>query len=76
MKFKIFLSLFLFQAISALAQTPEEIRDYIWGTNDEYKKATTIPDKWKNESAVILHKREHYNLFLLFCEQSWIAGWN
>ncbi len=61
MKFKIFLSLFLFQAISALAQTPEEIRDYIWGANDEYKKATTIPDKWKNESAVILHKREHYN---------------
>lgn len=61
MKFKFFLFLFIGNTLAALSQTPEEIRDYIWGANDEFKQATTIPDKWKNESAVILHKREHYN---------------
>lgn len=61
MKFHLFLGLFLFSSWVSFAQTPEEIRDYIWGANDAYKKANTIPDKWKNESAVIIYKHEHYN---------------
>jgi hypothetical protein len=37
------------------------VKEFFWGAKDEFKKANTIPDKWKNESAVLIHKREHYN---------------
>lgn len=48
-------------SVNAFAQDKEEIRDFFWGKNDEYKKAATIPDKWKNESAVIIYKYEDYD---------------
>ncbi|WP_109435378.1 DUF3857 domain-containing protein [Aquimarina sp. AU119] len=39
----------------------EDIKAFIWGENDTYKKIPTIPEKWKNESAVvILDNQNHY----------------
>ncbi|MCF6131516.1 DUF3857 domain-containing protein [Flavobacterium wongokense] len=60
MKAKLLL-LLLFVTSSIIAQDKKEIRDFFWGPKDEFKKANSIPDKWKNESAVFIHKREHYN---------------
>lgn len=45
------------------AQKKNEIQDFFWGANDKFKKTTEIPDKWKNESAVIIHKLEFYNFY-------------
>jgi hypothetical protein len=60
MKIKVVL-LLLIVSTSLFAQDKKEAREFFWGQNDEFKKSNTIPDKWKNESAVIIHKREHYN---------------
>lgn len=45
----------------AFAQDKAEIREFFWGTNDTYKNANTIPEKWKNESAVIIFKKDYFN---------------
>jgi hypothetical protein len=60
MKFKLFLLTFMLVSISQ-AQTKDEIKDFFWGKNDEYKNANTIPDKHKNESAVVIYKYEDYD---------------
>lgn len=54
------LALFFF-SVTALAQDKEEIKDFFWGKNDTYKTVTTIPEKWKNESAVVIYKYEDYD---------------
>lgn len=49
-------------SISGYAQPrkADEIKEFIWGQNDTYKEIPEIPEKWKNESAVIvLEKYEH-----------------
>lgn len=38
-----------------------QIKDFFWGSQNEYKKKDAIPDKWKEESAVILFKQEFYD---------------
>ena len=60
---RILLLLLLTFSISSIAQTKNEIaaKDFFWGENDSYKNATEIPEKWKNESAVIIYKNENYD---------------
>jgi len=60
MKFKLFLILFLSSFLSQ-SQTKEEIKDFFWGKNDAYKSANTIPEKYKNESAVIIYKNQNFD---------------
>jgi hypothetical protein len=60
MKFKILLLAILTTSIFQ-AQNKEEIKDFFWGKSDTYKTATTIPDKYKNESAVVIYKYEDYD---------------
>ena len=43
------------------AQNKAEIKEFFWGKNDAFKKANTVPDKWKGESAVIIFKNDFYN---------------
>lgn len=45
----------------AMAQKKQDVKDVFWGKNDDYKTAMTIPDKWKNESAVIIYKSENHD---------------
>lgn len=37
------------------------VQEMFWGPGDSYKNVTDFPDKWKNESAVILYKSENYD---------------
>lgn len=54
------LAIFFFSA-TLFAQDKQEIKDFFWGKNDTYKSVTEIPEKWKNESAVVLYKYEDYD---------------
>ena len=47
--------------IQAQNKENEKIATFFWGNNDPYSKATEIPDKWKNESAVVIYKFEYYD---------------
>ena len=62
MKIRLLLILLTYTTFS-IAQSKEELaaKDYFWGANDAYKNVNTIPDKWKNESAVILYKNANYD---------------
>ncbi|NHM04640.1 DUF3857 domain-containing protein [Flavobacterium celericrescens] len=60
MKFKLFLLTFIMISISQ-AQTKDEIKDFFWGKNDNYKIINEIPEKYKNESAVVIYKYEDYD---------------
>ena len=52
MKFPFFISYTLLFAVRAFAQAPQ------LGTNIENEfTVTTVPDKWKNESAVIIGQK-------------------
>ncbi|MBC2844897.1 hypothetical protein [Winogradskyella flava] len=55
--------LLLFVSISSFGQSKEalEAKDFFWGANDAYKNATEIPEKWTNESAVVLYKNINYD---------------
>jgi len=55
--------LFLFTLIytATYSQDKNEIRELFWGKSDIYKNATDTPEKWKNESAVVIYKYEYYN---------------
>ncbi len=56
MKLKLLsISLFL-TCLTAISQTKkeEEVKEFFWGANDPYKDMTEIPEKWANESAVII----------------------
>ncbi|CAM3660796.1 hypothetical protein FSS13T_00720 [Flavobacterium saliperosum S13] len=50
-----------FCSATVFAQDKEEIKDFFWGKNDTYKSVTEIPEKWKNESAVVIYKYEDYD---------------
>ncbi|WP_395066366.1 hypothetical protein [Flavobacterium sp.] len=58
---KIFLYLFIAIGSVSFSQDKAKIKDLFWGKTDQYKTATTIPEKWKNESAVIIYKYEFYD---------------
>lgn len=53
----------LFITVAGFAQSKEELaaREFFWGENDAYKNVTEIPEKWTNESAVIIYKNENYD---------------
>lgn len=38
-----------------------EAQEFFWGENDTYKNAVDIPEKWQNESAVVIYKNENYD---------------
>jgi len=61
MKLKMLKLALFFFSVTALAQDKEEIQDFFWGKNDAYKTAVSIPEKWKNESAVVIYKYEDYD---------------
>ena len=62
---KILLSILFFKllilTLHAQKRSPEEIRDFFWGANDLYQSAIEIPEKWSNESAVILYQEFNYH---------------
>ncbi|QXP59200.1 DUF3857 domain-containing protein [Olleya sp. HaHaR_3_96] len=39
----------------------EKAEAFFWGANDTHKSSFDIPEKWVNESAVILYKNENYD---------------
>lgn len=43
------------------AQNKEEIKKFFWNSNDNYSKIINVPEKYKNESAVIIYKNENYD---------------
>ena len=51
----------LFASLSLSAQDDVKIRDFFWGKDDPHSKTMTIPDKWKNESAVMIYKYEFHD---------------
>ncbi|BAO77182.1 DUF3857 domain-containing protein [Winogradskyella sp. PG-2] len=55
--------LFVAFSIVSFGQSEEELeaKDFFWGNSDKYKNITEIPEKWANESAVILYKNENYD---------------
>ncbi|WP_339890032.1 hypothetical protein [uncultured Flavobacterium sp.] len=58
---KILTFLFLGLFFIANAQDKNKVKEFFWGANDTYKKVTTIPEKYKNESAVEIIKFEDYD---------------
>jgi hypothetical protein len=61
MKLRILIILLSFCGSTASAQDAAEIKTLFWGAADTYKSAGTIPDKWKNESAVVIYKNINYD---------------
>ena len=57
----LFIVALVFSSLSIIAQNKKEleIKETIWGANDSQKGIVDIPEKWQNESAVILYK-EHF----------------
>jgi hypothetical protein len=51
----------LFVTVSLTAQDDVKIREFFWGKNDPHSKTISIPDKWKNESAVMIYKYEFHD---------------
>jgi hypothetical protein len=60
MKIKL-LFLFVLLYTATYSQDKDEIRELFWAKSDIYKNATETPEKWKNESAVVIYKYEYYN---------------
>mgnify|MGYP003673192251 CR=1 FL=1 len=63
MKIKGLIAILLLLTLSAFSQSKEalEAKDFFWGADDAYKNVTEVPEKWANESAVILYKNENYD---------------
>ena len=53
-------------SIASAQKSSDKAEETYWGANDTYKNATDVPDKWKNESAVIIYKFENYSYYLGF----------
>jgi hypothetical protein len=46
---------------NTFAQDKAEIKEFFWGKSDAYKTVLTVPEKWKNETAVMILKSEFYD---------------
>ena len=55
------IALILSNIIFAQKKDEAEVREFFWGANDAYKNVTEVPEKWKNESAVILFKNVNHD---------------
>jgi len=58
---KLLLLLFISACQTSFSQNKAEIKELFWGKSDAYSKINSVPEKWKNESAVIIYKSENYN---------------
>lgn len=60
---KLILILLLAFSISGFSQSKEELaaKDFFWGAKDSYKDSNDIPEKWANESAIIIYKNLNYD---------------
>ncbi|WP_264552505.1 hypothetical protein [Flavobacterium sp. N2038] len=58
---RILLIFFITICFSSYSQDKTEVKDFFWGKSDTFKTVTKTPDKWKNESAVIIYKYEYYD---------------
>lgn len=58
---KVLLLLLLFCGSIGFAQDKAEIKEKFWGAADPAKNIQAVPDKWKNESAVIMYKSYDYS---------------
>lgn len=47
--------------LSAQSRKDNKIREFFWGPNDTQKNNIEVPEKWKNESAVILYEEHFYD---------------
>ena len=67
MKFKILALIVLVCSSSVFSQSDEALaaKDFFWGKTDAYKNKTELPEKWSNESAVILYKNENYDFHFM-----------
>ena len=52
---------FLLLSTLASAQKKDPVKEFFWGAGDTYKSTVNTPEKWKNESAVIIYKNENYS---------------
>lgn len=43
------------------AQDKAKIKELFWGKDDPVKTTLAVPEKWKNESAVVIYKNENYD---------------
>jgi hypothetical protein len=57
---KIYL-LCLFISLTLQAQNNLKVQNLFWGKDDIHAKTIQIPEKWKNESAVIIYKFDFYD---------------
>ena len=57
----LYLLLFFTSITFTNAQNKSEIKELFWNKNDKYSSVTSVPDKYKNESAVIIYKNENYD---------------
>ncbi len=57
----VLLCIFTFLTLQTQAQNKEEIKQFFWGPKDAHAKIVDIPQKWSQESAVILFKNDYYN---------------
>ena len=71
---KLFLFVFALLTLTTFAQDKAEIKEFFWGKNDLFKKATSIPDKWKNESAVMIYKYEYYDYHKFGASVTYTSG--
>lgn len=71
---KVISFLFFIVCYNSFAQDKAEIKDFFWGKNDQFKKVTAIPDKWKNESAVIIYKFEYYDYHKFGASVTYTSG--
>ncbi|VXB58532.1 conserved hypothetical protein [Flavobacterium sp. 9AF] len=53
--------LFFFCILFINAQNKEEIKNFFWNANDTFGSINSVPEKYKNESAVIIYKNENYD---------------
>lgn len=58
---KLLLLLLITACQTSFCQDKAQIKESFWGKSDPYGKTNTVPEKWKNESAIIIYKSENYN---------------
>lgn len=58
---KILIALFFAGSCLVWAQNKKEVEELAWPKNDPYSSIKQIPEKWKNESAVIIVRNEYYS---------------
>lgn len=58
---KILVVFFFSICFSSYSQKKAEVKDFFWGKSDSVKSVLKTPEKWKDESAVIIYKYEYYD---------------